>query len=167
AQSQQTMRSLETRLVEERSRLDTARKEEQQIAQRKQALGRAIADVQQELERLKSAVSDAERQRRVVADRLNMLKNWRQSLSGYTDGVRALLRAPTGKVTGLVGPVPQLGVAPHCLEAALEAALGLYLQAVVVETVADAHTCLNYLQGAKMGKAMVMLLVDEREQEMV
>src|SRR2546430_912475 len=161
AQSQQTMRSLETRLVEERSRLDTARKEEQQIAQRKQALGRAIADVQQELERLKSAVSDAERQRRVVADRLNMLKNWRQSLSGYTDGVRALLRAPTGKTTGLIGPVPQLGVAPSGLETALEVALGAHLQAVVVQTLADARTSLCYLQTAKTGKAMVMWLDEE------
>ena len=165
AQSQQTMRSLETRLVEERSRLDTARKEEQQIAQRKQALGRAIADVQQELERLKSAVSDAERQRRVVADRLNMLKNWRQSLSGYTDGVRALLRAPTGKVTGLVGPVPQLGVAPSGLEIAMEAALGPYLQAVVVLTREDAQNCLQYLQSAKSGKAMVVWMEGEKEEE--
>ena len=167
AQSQQTLRTSETRLVEERFRLETARNEEQQVVQRKQVVGRAIADAQQEIERLKAALAEAERQRRTVSDRLAMLKNWRQSLSGYSDGVRALLRTPTGKVTGLVGPVPQLGVAPHGLEAALEAALGLYLQAVVVETVADAHTCLNYLQGAKMGKAMVMWLEDEREQDTV
>ena len=133
AQSQQALRSLETRLVEERCRLDTARNEEQQMVQRKQALARSIADAQQEMERLKSALAEAERQRRTVSDRLNMLKNWRQSLSGYSDGVRALLRAPAGKVSGLVGPVPQLGVAPSGLEAALEAALGPYLQAVVVK----------------------------------
>ncbi|HAE83363.1 MAG TPA: hypothetical protein DCK85_08230, partial [Ktedonobacter sp.] len=112
---------------------------EQQVAQRKQALGRAIADAQQEFERLKSAQSEAERQRRTVSDRLNMLKNWRQSLSGYTDGVRALLRAPAAKVSGLVGPVPQLGVAPSGLEIAIEAALGPYLQAVVVQTYRDAQ----------------------------
>jgi chromosome segregation protein len=165
AQSQQTLRTLETRLVEERSRLDTARKEEQQVTQRRQALARAIADAQQEFERLKSTVAEAERQRRTVADRLNMLKNWRQSLSGYNDGVRALLRAPADKVTGLIGPVAQLGVASPGLETALEAALGPYLQAVVVQTLDDAHKCLHYLQGARLGKAMVTWLVEEREQD--
>ncbi|MBV9229879.1 MAG: AAA family ATPase, partial [Chloroflexi bacterium] len=40
AQSQQSLRTLETRLVEERARLNTARNEEQQVTQRKQALAR-------------------------------------------------------------------------------------------------------------------------------
>lgn len=166
AQTQQSLRSLEARLVEERLSLETARKEEQQIAQRKQALGRAIADAQQEFERLKSAVTEAERQRRSVADRLNMLKNWRQSLSGYTDGVRALLRAPADKISGLVGPIPQLGIVHSGLETAIEAALGLYVQAVVVRTFDDAQNCLHYLQEAKLGKAMVMWIEGRREDEL-
>ncbi len=156
AQSQQSRRALETRLVEERALLDTARKEEQQITQRKQALARAIADAQQDVERLKSALAEAERLRRSVSDRLNMLKNWRASLSGYSDGVRALLRAPAGKLTGIIGPMPQLGIAPAGLEAALEAALGPYLQAVVVQTLENARSCLDYLQETKTGKAMVI-----------
>src|SRR6266849_6817566 len=156
AQSQQSIRALETRLVEERALLNTARKEEQQITQRKQALARTIADAQQEIERLKSALAEAERLRRSVSDRLNMLKNWRSSLSGYSDGVRALLRAPEGKLTGVIGPVPQLALAPVGLEAAMEAALGPYLQAVVVQTLEDARSCLDYLQSSKAGKAMVV-----------
>jgi chromosome segregation protein len=156
AQSQRSIRALETRLVEERALLDTARKEEQQITQRKQALARTIADAYQEIERLKSALAEAERLRRSVSDRLNMLKNWRSSLSGYSDGVRALLRAPEGKLTGVIGPVPQLSLAPVGLEAAMEAALGPYLQAVVVQTLEDARSCLDYLQSSKAGKAMVV-----------
>jgi chromosome segregation protein len=158
AQSQQTMRTLETRLVDERAQLTTVRNEEQQIAQRKQAIGRAIADAQQEMERLKSALAEAERQRRTVSDRLNMLKNWRQSLSGYSDGVRALLRAPQGRLPGLLGPVPQLGVALAGQELALEAAFGPYLQAVVVEQQTQARGCLDYLQSTKAGKAMIAWL---------
>ena len=165
AQSRQTIRALETRLVEERAQLTTARNEEQQITQRKQSLARAIADAQQEIERLKNALNEAERQRRTVSDRLNMLKNWRTSLSGYSDGVRALLRAPAGKLTGLVGPVPQLGIAPAGLESALEAALGPYLQAVVVQTLDDALRCLDYLQQSKAGKAMVVWMEQAIEQE--
>ncbi len=109
AQSQQTLRTLETRLVDERARLNTVHDEEQQVMQNKQALVRTIADAQQEMDKIKSALAESDRRRRTVSDRLNMLKNWRQSLSGYSDGVRALLRAPAGKLTGLIGPVPQLG----------------------------------------------------------
>jgi len=155
-QSQQTMRALETRSQDERSRLEVVRNEEQQATQHKQVLARAIADAQQEVEHLKATLAEAERQRRTVNDRLNMLKNWRQSLSGYSDGVRNLLRAPTGKVTGVIGPVPQLGVASAGMETAIEAALGPYLQAVVVQTQEDAHSCLQYLQDGKQGKALVM-----------
>ncbi len=158
AQAQQVLRTLETRLVDERARLATARNEEQQITQRKQSVTRAIADAQQEMERLKTSLAEAERQRRAIADRLNMLKNWRQSLSGYSDGVRALLRAPQGRLPGLLGPVPHLGIAPRGQELALEAALGPYLQAVVVETFEQARACLEYLQTAKAGKAMVAWL---------
>ncbi|HET9920338.1 MAG TPA: hypothetical protein VFQ30_10890, partial [Ktedonobacteraceae bacterium] len=165
AQGQQSMRTVEKRLAEERERLDAARSNEQEIVQRKQSLTRAIADAQQETERLKLALAEAERQRRTVSDRLNMLKNWRQSLSGYSDGVRTLLRAPAGKLPGLLGPVPQLGVAPAGLETAMEAALGPNLQAVVVQTLENAQSCLTYLQTTKAGKALVIWLQSGAEDE--
>ncbi len=158
AQTQQSLRTLESRLVEERTQLETVRNEEQQIVQRKQLIARVIADAQQEIERLKSALAEAERFRRSVADRLNMLKNWRSSLSGYSDGVRALLRTPAGKLNGIIGPVPQIGIARAGFEIALEAALGPYVQAVVVQTLDDAQACIAYLHATKAGKAMVVWL---------
>ena len=161
--AQQSLRSMETRLLEERTRLTLARSEEQQLLQRKQEIARTIADAQQEMERLKSTLAESERQRRSISDRLNMLKNWRQSLSGYSDGVRTLLRAPSGKLSGLLGPMPQLGVASVGMEQALEAALGPYMQAVVVRTLNDAHRCLDYLHNARAGKAMLVWV--EREDE--
>ena len=160
AQAQQASRSIETRLVDERGTLSTVRNEEQQVTQRRQALTRSISDAQQEVERLKATLAEAERQKRTMTDRLHMLKNWRQSLSGYSDGVRSLFRAPTGKVTGLLGPVPQLGVAPSGMEDALETAFGPYMQAVVVKSLDDAYRALAFLQGS--GKAMVVWL--EREE---
>ena len=156
AQAQQTMRTLEIRFQDERLRLEAARNEEQQVTQRKQIVARTLADAQQEVEHLKTTLVEAERQRRTVNDRLNMLKNWRQSLSGYSEGVRNLLRATTGKLTGIIGPVAQLGVAPAGMETAIEAALGPYLQAVVVQTQEDAYGCLQYLQSGKLGKALIM-----------
>jgi len=158
SQTQQSIRTLESHLVEERAQLDGARREEQHITQRRQVIVRTIADAQQEIERLKTALAEAERLRRSVSDRLNMLKNWRSSLSGYSDGVRALLRAPAGKVSGIIGPLPQLGIAPVGLEIALEAALGPYLQSIVVQAFEDARTCLDYLNASKAGKAMIVWL---------
>ncbi|MDQ2888480.1 MAG: chromosome segregation protein SMC [Chloroflexota bacterium] len=157
AHAQQSLRTVETRLVEERARLNTLRNEEQQVVQQRQTLTRAIADSQQEMERLKATLAESERQRRTVSDRLNMLKNWRQSLSGYSDGVRALVRAGN-KLSGLIGPVPQLGVVPAGMEMALEAALGPYMQAVVVHSLDDAQQSLDYLQNTKAGRAMVVWL---------
>ncbi len=165
AQSQQTLRTLETRLLDERARLSTARNEEQQMTQRKQALARAIADAQQEMERFKTLLAESERQRKTLLDRLNMLKTWRQNLSGYSEGVRSLLRAPAGKLAGLLGPVPQLGVVTAGVEMALEAALGVYMQAVVVRTFQDAQQCLAYLHTTTSGKAMVVWLAFDEEHE--
>lgn len=164
-QAQQSLRTSETRLNEERERLNVARDEEQQATQRRQAVARTIAEAQQEMERLKANLAEAERKRRTISDRLNMLKNWRQSLSGYSDGVRALLRAPAGKLSGLLGAVPQLGLVPAGMELALETALGPYMQAVVVRTFEDAQRCLEFLQNAKQGKAMVVWVEREGEDE--
>jgi chromosome segregation protein len=164
ANSQQSLRSVETRMVEERARLNTIRNEEQQVTLQKQAIARAIADAQQEMDHLKSTIADSERQRRTISDRLNMLRNWRQSLSGYSDGVRTLLRAGS-KLSGLIGPVPQLGIVPAGMELALEAALGPYVQAVVVQNLNHAQQCLDYLHTAKAGKAMVVWLERENDED--
>jgi chromosome segregation protein len=164
SQTQHSMRALETRLFDELAQLDSVRKEEQYITQSKQLIVCAISDAQQEIERLKSALAEAERLLRSISDRFNMLKNWRSSLSGYSDGVRALLRAPKDEVSGIIGPVPQLGIAPAGLEIALEAALGQYLQGVIVQTVEDAHSCLDYLNASKSGKAMVVWLNESYSQ---
>ncbi len=165
SQSQQSLRTLESGLLEERSWIATVRQEEQQLLQRKQTLARSIADAQQEMEHLKAALVESERQKRTITDRLNMLKNWRQSLSGYSDGVRALLRAPAGKISGLLGPLPQLGIAPAGMETAFEAALGPAMQAVVVQSQQDALQCLEYLQHTKAGKAMIVWLERGDESE--
>ncbi|TMC24165.1 MAG: hypothetical protein E6J34_00940 [Chloroflexi bacterium] len=163
AQAQQSLHTIEARLIDERARLTSGRDEEQQVTQRKQGIVRAMADAQQELEHLKGTLAEAERRRRAISDRVNMLKNWRHNLSGYSDGVRALLRAPAGRLSGLIGPVPQLAVVPVGLELALEAALGPYMQAVVVQTFADALRCQDYLQSVQPGKAIVVWA--EREED--
>ncbi|MBX5457483.1 MAG: chromosome segregation protein SMC [Thermogemmatispora sp.] len=161
AQAQQALRSLETRLAEQRSQLQVARDEEQQLTQRKQALQRSLQEAQQELERLKGLLAEAERARRSLADRLAMLRTWQRNLSGYSEGVRALLRAPREQVPGLLSPLPRLVLAPAGLERAIEAALGEALQGVVVTTRADAERCLAYLERSRAGRALLLWLHEE------
>ncbi|GCE24666.1 chromosome partition protein Smc [Dictyobacter alpinus] len=156
SQARQSVRTLETRLVEERGRLDGVKGEEQQLIQQKQSITKTIADAQQEMDRMKGTLTEAERRKRTTIDRLNMLKNWRQSLSGYSDGVRVLLKAPQEKVSGIIGPVPQLCVVTDGMDMALEAALGPYMQAVVVQTLTDAQRGLAYLQQSRSGRAMIV-----------
>ncbi|HTI15592.1 MAG TPA: chromosome segregation protein SMC [Dictyobacter sp.] len=161
AQAQEKERSVNERLTTEIARQAIAHEEEKVIAQRKQSLMQQINEAQQEMERMKTMLSEAERRKRTTLDRLTMVKNWRQSLSGYSDGVRALLRAPAGKVSGMIGPVPQLGVVPVALERAMGVALRSYMQAVVVQTLRDAQQCLDYLRSSQAGKAIVVWLTRE------
>ncbi|GER85940.1 hypothetical protein KDW_01020 [Dictyobacter vulcani] len=156
SQSQQSVRTLELRLTEEQECLDSVRAEEQQHIQQKQSITKSISDAQQEIDRMRGTLTEAERRKRTTVDRLNMLKNWRQSLSGYSDGVRALLKAPAGKISGIIGPVPQLFVVDNGMEIALEAALGPYMQAVVVQNLADAQSGLTYLKQSHSGRAMIV-----------
>lgn len=165
AHAQQALHSLETRLIEEKAVLEKTQNEEQELTRRKQELVQKISVAQKEIDQLKTTLAETERQKRSVNDRLTMLKNWRQNLSGYGDGVRALLRAPAGTLSGILGPVPQLAIVPSGLEQALEAAFGSYMQAVVVQTFTDAQQCLTYLQQKQAGKAMVVWLERMEEDE--
>jgi chromosome segregation protein len=158
AQAQQAQRALETRLAEQRSQLQSLRDQEQQLLRRRQTLARTIGEAQQEIERLQTLLAEAERRRRTLSDRLAMLRTWRQNLGGYSEGVRALLRAPQGQLPGLLGPLAQLALAPAGLERAIEAALGEKLQGVVVESPEAAQRCLDYLESRQAGKALLIWL---------
>jgi Chromosome segregation ATPases len=162
---QQTLSKGEQRCAEEQLRLEALRSEEQRLSQQKQRIAQVLAEGGQELERIKATLTEAERRKRTTTDRLDMLKHWRQSLNGYSDGVRALLQAPAGTLEGLLGPVPQLGVVSVGMERALEAALGPYMQAVVIETLPQAMQGLSYLQQYKAGKAMIVWRVRSDEDE--
>lgn len=165
ARLQQVLSKGEQRYAEEQLHLETLRSEEQRLSQQKQRIVQALAEGGQELERIKATLTEAERRKRTTTDHLNMLKHWRQSLNGYSDSVRALLQAPAGTLEGLLGPVPQLGVVPLGMERALEAALGPYMQAVVIETLPQAMQGLSYLQQHKAGKAMIIWRVRSDEDE--
>jgi chromosome segregation protein len=165
AQSQERLTAAQQKLDTQQAVLATARAEEEQMAAKRQKLARAISDGQQEQEQLRETLSDARRERRSVADRLNLLREWRTTLSGYSDGVRALLQAPPGKIPPILGTVAQLAQTPPGMETALEAALGPLLQAAVVHSADDALACLDYLRSIKGGRALLVWVGKGRDEQ--
>jgi chromosome segregation protein len=156
AQSQERLQSAQSKLEAQQQVLTAAQNEGGQLAARRQELARTISEAQHEQERLRETLGEARRERRGVADRLSLLREWRSNMSGYSDGVRALLQAPAGKIPPIIGTVAQLATVPEGMEAALEAALGPLLQAVVVHSAADALACLEYLRAARGGRALLV-----------
>ncbi|HEU5200298.1 MAG TPA: chromosome segregation protein SMC [Ktedonobacterales bacterium] len=156
AQSQQKLEAAQTKLEGQQRLLTDAQREEEQLAARRQELAQAVSEGQNEQEQLREALGDARRERRSVSDRLALLREWRSNLSGYGDGVRTLLQAPAGKIPQMLGTVAQLVSAPEGMEAALEAALGPLLQAIVVRSADDAMACLDYLRSVRGGRALLV-----------
>ncbi len=161
AQSQEKLQTAQTKLEAQQQLLSAAQTEGEQLATRRQELSRSITESQNDLERIREALGDARRERRGVADRLALLREWRSNLSGYSDGVRALLQAPTGKIPPIIGTVAQLASVPEGMDVALEAALGPLLQAVVVHSAAEALACLDYLRSVRGGRALLVWANDE------
>lgn len=156
AQSQQKLDAAQTKLEGQQRLLADVQREEEQLVARRQQLTQAVSDGQNEQEQLREALGEARRERRSVSDRLALLREWRSSLSGYGDGVRTLLQAPAGKIPPILGTVAQLASAPEGMEAALEAALGPLLQAIVVRSADDALACLEYLRSVRGGRALLV-----------
>ncbi len=142
---------------EQRSKaFDEGRQRAEALAAEREALTREIADGQAEVERLRAAVADAERERKALADRLALLEEWRRNLEGFGDGPQALLRAAPDERPPILGVVAQLITLTPGLEAAIEAALGPFLQAVVVASPADARQAAAWLRAGKTGHAIFL-----------
>ncbi|MFN8453802.1 MAG: AAA family ATPase [Anaerolineae bacterium] len=108
-------------------------------------------------EQLKSQIAALQRQEDVLRTRQDVLGKLRSDMSGYFEGVRAVLQ-PDARLNGLIGPISQVIQAPPDLEVALEAALGGRLQDVVVNSFADAENAIAYLKQNRAGRATFLPL---------
>ncbi|HEU0027387.1 MAG TPA: chromosome segregation protein SMC [Ktedonobacterales bacterium] len=139
-----------------RAAFDDAHRKVETLAAERETLAREIADGQAEVERLRAAVADAERERKALADRLALLEEWRRNLDGFGDGPQALLRAAPDERPPILGVVAQVITVTPGLEAAIEAALGPFLQAVAVASPADARQAAAWLRAGKAGRAIFL-----------
>ncbi|HUY76660.1 MAG TPA: hypothetical protein VMV29_07795, partial [Ktedonobacterales bacterium] len=160
AQAQRTFEAASVQVEQRRAAFEAARDEVAAVVAQREQLAQEIADGQREIERLRAAVGDADRARHAATDRLALLEEWRRNLEGYSDGVRALLNAPADERPPILGAVAQLASAPAGLETALEAALGVFAQAVLVATPDDAHHAAEWLRASGAGHALFVWLTD-------
>ncbi len=141
---------------ERRQAFDVARGEVEALVAERETLAREMSDGQAECERLRAAVADAERERKAATDRLALLEEWRRNLTGFSAGAQALLRAPDAERPPMLGVVAQLIGVTAGLESAIEAALGPFLQAVVVAQAEDARHAAAWLCAGGAGHALFL-----------
>jgi len=100
-------------------------------------------------------------QRAEKNSRLESLRELRDSYEGYLVGAQAILMAKKrheGYAKGVIGPLAELIRVEKRYEAAVEAALGEYVQAIVVKSAADVERCIDVLNGTGAGRATFVSL---------
>jgi chromosome segregation protein len=117
----------------------------------------ALNQLDQAAEQLKSRMAALQRQEDTLKARQDLLGKLRSDMSGYFEGVKAVLQPEAG-LKGVVGTVSQVMQVPPDLEVAVEAALGSHLQDVVVESFADAEAAIAYLKQSRSGRATFLPL---------
>jgi len=77
---------------------------------------------------------------------LTVLKQAEQKLAGYADGAKLILsKSGSGKLDGILGTLSKYIDVPEELEIPIAAALGEYLDAVIIEKASDANRALDLL----------------------
>ncbi len=158
AQAQRKLDAADQQLGERREAFDLARASVEALVAQREAAGREIAELQSECDRLRGAVADEEREQRALLDRLALLEEWRRNLEGFGDGVRALMHAPLEQRPPLIGMAAQLITTPQGMELAIEAAMGSFLQAIVVNSADDARRAAEWLRSEAAGRAVILWL---------
>ncbi len=94
-----------------------------------------------------------------VRSRLKLLKDMQRDYEGYNRGVKEILQASqTGKLNGVAGVAAELIQVRPTLVTAVEAALGVNLQNLIVLNEASAKECISYLKSHRSGRATFLPL---------
>ena len=161
ASAQRKLDASNARHEEQRAAFEQARGAVEALVAEREELARELAEGQAEIERLRGVVADAERERKSAADRLALLEEWRASLDGVGEGAQALLRAPDQERPPMLGVVSQLISVAAGMEPAVEAALGPFLHAVVVERAEDARQAAAWLRTGHAGHALFLWAAED------
>jgi chromosome segregation protein len=158
SQAQRRFEQIEAQVAERRGVYEEARGALEAITSERERIGVGLAVATTEVERLRVEIADVERERRALSERLALLEEWRRSLEGFDGGARALLEGSDATRPPVVGVLGQLiSVAPG-MEAAVEAALGMFLRAVVVASREEALSAAEWLRERGEERALLLWL---------
>ncbi|MBI1952947.1 MAG: chromosome segregation protein SMC [Candidatus Omnitrophica bacterium] len=140
--------------------LSGAQQNLEKVTAERQGRQSRLAELDETLQGMRSESSKMEQEVTRVSSQLEMLKGLEASHEGYTSGVKALLSAlAEGRVSkeGVIGLLPELVqvAAPDC--AAVEAALGPWAGAVLVESAQAAERCRRHLEETKAGRVLFLI----------
>ncbi len=165
AEAGQSLTEAETALQEAETQNETAgqalqtmRNARQQAQQTLQAHRQKRTEAQNQ--RTQTRETRAARQTEIarLSAQIEVLAQAEKALTGYGAGARTLLQAAQkGRLPGARGALSSVLHVPAEVEPAIAAALGEYLDAVLVETGAQAYTALDLLSGAATRAAILPL----------
>jgi chromosome segregation protein len=165
AQHTSAVAKLETRDGELRSEIRAVAAEQARLQSERAAVEARSANLESNLEELqtrqaelRTALSDAQRNLERLQARYDLLGRLREEGEGLRAGVRSVLKASRGSLSGIVGTVVQLLRVPAEYEVAIEVALGGHLQDIVAESWADVEAAISFLREGRRGRATFLPL---------
>jgi chromosome segregation protein len=156
---------LEARAAQSRSQIEAVAAERARLQSERGTLEAESSRLETSLEEaqarqteLRTALSDAQRNLERLQARYDLLGRLREEGEGLRAGVRSVLMAARGSLSGIVGTVVQLLHVPAQYEVAIEVGLGGHLQDIVAESWTDAEAAISYLREGKRGRATFLPL---------
>lgn len=139
---------------EKRTEANAQRREAEQRVQQAQSALRAqrerVSTADAARGRLQSEIEERQHSHIGIKTQLDVLAQAEKALTGYAEGAKALLQAArAGKLTGTQGTLSQAITIPSGLETAIAAALGEYLDAVLLDARNAADASLDVLAQAQ------------------
>jgi len=175
ANMEEQLAALDARRAEEERQREQLRAAFADAEQREQAEAAALAGVEVELAEANTAEKRLREERETaraiwqglreergrIEARLTSFRELRDSYEGFAAGVKAIMQAKQSAhpaASGVIGPVGDLVRTAPEFERAVEAALGTYVNCVVVERSEDAAAAIAYLSEQQAGRVTFLPL---------
>lgn len=97
--------------------------------------------------------------------RVQILKELENNMEGFSHAVKAVMSNAGGILRGIHGPVSKLISVENKYSVAIETALGMSIQNIIVDTEQDAKRAINYLKDNKAGRATFMPISSVKSRE--
>ncbi len=154
--AQERAGAAQTKLDALRQAHEAARAELGDLLVEREALATRIAGDAAQVETLRGALADHQRERRALADRLKLLHEWEASQGSSSAVLAAIEAVPPDDRPRILGTLAQVVRSDPRYEVAFEAALHPYLNALVAASEDDAWRAALLLEAAAVGRALVL-----------